>query len=692
MAPLYSLISWLSYRFYTESTYYITIRDCYEAFVLASFFILLLRYLGDSPEEQRRQLLNTKKRSLMMPLCFLRYNPTKQHWLFWIKWGILQYVIVKPIVTVVAVVLQYHDVLCEESFSPAFGNFWIQVVNFISVSVAMYYLITFYVTIRELIKKEKPFLKFLAVKLVTCSNLGRRMERVGGHTRSLQTVAALVVTGNCYLFLLLASDSFKYTHIFGNNQRNSILPYRSPKPTSAWSAFWDSLNPIDFIREVVGLFKYAWNWMRGSSTTKGNRLLDLEFALGKKRVVAHAAEHDLPDKDDGKDDDNGGGQGGGIMMQSGLQSETYELSDRSLGERPSGTTEITQSVPPKSSKVRVTSATNLISSRPISTSSSTHSVSFWEKVFPKRSSQDAPNYPTDASLEMGETNASRITARRDESEESNELLESAAFKTAVAKLSQLEKVEINAGQEPKGVTRDMYERPLNTDRGLNRIGDDKSFDANNVIVGNSLNPPTLPTSIPTSSFSSPASSSSLSQSKHVHNNPVSSQGFGNMTPVGVNQNIDVNSRIGNGYGYGYTGEHGSTYVNGYNGSLVSNYDYHVDPSRGVNSMGLSASSHPPPTSQLSPAPEQSVSYNLSQNVTTVRSNETGMSRDYTINSSSFGNSRAASSDTDDTEYFHSAISSQSPNISMKSQNKDTFGIHNKDTGGRDIRVEYITYG
>ena len=178
MSPIYALISWLSYRFYYESTYYITIRDCYEAFVLASFFILLLQYLGDSPEEQRRQLVNTKKQSLMMPLCFLRYNPTKQHWLFWIKWGILQYVVLKPIMTVIAVALQYHGVLCETSFSPAFGNFWLQVVNFISVSVAMYYLVTFYITIRDLIKEQKPFLKFLAVKLVTYSSLGERAESV----------------------------------------------------------------------------------------------------------------------------------------------------------------------------------------------------------------------------------------------------------------------------------------------------------------------------------------------------------------------------------------------------------------------------------------------------------------------------------------------------------------------------------
>jgi len=92
-----------------------------------------------------------------------------------------------------------------------------------------------------------------------------------------------------------------------------------------------------------------------------------------------------------------------------------------------------------------------------------------------------------------------------------------------------------------------------------------------------------------------------------------------------------------------------------------------------------------------------VNYNQSQNVTSIRSNDsfqTGMPRDYTINSSSFGNSRAPSSDADDAaaEYFHSAVSSQSPNISVESQNKDTFGIHSKDIGGKDMRVEYITYG
>ncbi|KAG0197864.1 hypothetical protein BGX28_008640 [Mortierella sp. GBA30] len=82
------------------------------------------------------------------------------------KWGILQYVPLNVIGTLLTVILQYFGGYCQSSWNPKFGHIWIMGVNFISVSMATYFLIMFYFTIREDLKEYSPFYKFLAVKLV----------------------------------------------------------------------------------------------------------------------------------------------------------------------------------------------------------------------------------------------------------------------------------------------------------------------------------------------------------------------------------------------------------------------------------------------------------------------------------------------------------------------------------------------
>ena len=138
MIPIYAVISFLSYRFYREAIYYETIRDCYEAFVIYSFFILLLTYLGDDAHTQRSKITGSEKRQLMFPLNCLYYNPLHENFLHWMKYGILQYVAIKPLCTIAAVVLQYFGLYCETEYNFHFGMVYITIVNFISVSVALY--------------------------------------------------------------------------------------------------------------------------------------------------------------------------------------------------------------------------------------------------------------------------------------------------------------------------------------------------------------------------------------------------------------------------------------------------------------------------------------------------------------------------------------------------------------------------
>ncbi|KAF9952040.1 hypothetical protein BGZ70_000752 [Mortierella alpina] len=167
MVPIYAITSWFSFVYVREAVYYETIRVLYEAFVIASFLILMLQYLGESREDQKRALKRHKKTERwLFPMCCLKYNPSRPHFLQYMKWGILQYVPLNVVGTLLTVVLQAYGYYCESSWNPKFGHVWIMIVNFTSVTVATYFLIMFYLTIRVDLKDYSPFYKFMAVKLV----------------------------------------------------------------------------------------------------------------------------------------------------------------------------------------------------------------------------------------------------------------------------------------------------------------------------------------------------------------------------------------------------------------------------------------------------------------------------------------------------------------------------------------------
>jgi len=53
MIPIYSIVSFLSYVFYWKAVYFEVLRDCYEAFAIASFFTLLCYYVAPTLHDQK---------------------------------------------------------------------------------------------------------------------------------------------------------------------------------------------------------------------------------------------------------------------------------------------------------------------------------------------------------------------------------------------------------------------------------------------------------------------------------------------------------------------------------------------------------------------------------------------------------------------------------------------------------------
>ncbi|KAF7376190.1 hypothetical protein MSAN_00034100 [Mycena sanguinolenta] len=119
MPPVYAVISFLSYRFFRDYTYYSLVEVVYEAFTLSAFLLLLIDYVAESAHGHKAEnaIARKDKRRLMLPLCCFRYRPTKPYFMYTVKWSVLQYVIVRPAVSIAGIITQAFNVLCESAVS-----------------------------------------------------------------------------------------------------------------------------------------------------------------------------------------------------------------------------------------------------------------------------------------------------------------------------------------------------------------------------------------------------------------------------------------------------------------------------------------------------------------------------------------------------------------------------------------------
>ncbi|KAG1828261.1 DUF300-domain-containing protein [Suillus variegatus] len=169
MPPVYAVISFFSYRYFRSYTYYSLIEVSYEAVTLSAFLLLLIEFVaatatdGDATKAIERK----DKRPLPIPFCCWRYRPTKPYFMYTVKWSVLQYVIIRPAVSIAGIVCQIYNVLCESGpYSIYFANVYLEVVDCVSISVALYGLLLFYGLTKEELVGRRPLAKFLCIKLI----------------------------------------------------------------------------------------------------------------------------------------------------------------------------------------------------------------------------------------------------------------------------------------------------------------------------------------------------------------------------------------------------------------------------------------------------------------------------------------------------------------------------------------------
>ncbi|KAH8802955.1 organic solute transporter Ostalpha-domain-containing protein [Xylogone sp. PMI_703] len=192
MVPIYSIVSVLSYLYYWHAVYFKVIRDCYEAFAIASFFFLLCHYIAPDLHAQKDYFRKLRPKHWPWPApwfkicCGPRLLRTPRSGLTWFnvelaRWPAVRqeaYVWIDYLGRCFPILLRpcYYDSLCcrhtsfwdvLRGFSQAnFAHIWIMAVEAICVIIAMYCLIAFYITLIDDIAPHKPFFKILSIKLV----------------------------------------------------------------------------------------------------------------------------------------------------------------------------------------------------------------------------------------------------------------------------------------------------------------------------------------------------------------------------------------------------------------------------------------------------------------------------------------------------------------------------------------------
>lgn len=127
--------------------------------------MLMLQYIGESVAHQIQVFVKKDKKKLPLPFCCWRYRPSKAYFLFILKWSVLQYVIIRPALSVAGIVLEYYEILCNQSLSPKYGHVYLEAIDFVSISIALYGLIVLYGLVRQELKGRRPLMKFATVKL-----------------------------------------------------------------------------------------------------------------------------------------------------------------------------------------------------------------------------------------------------------------------------------------------------------------------------------------------------------------------------------------------------------------------------------------------------------------------------------------------------------------------------------------------
>ncbi|KAJ3043936.1 hypothetical protein HDU99_009953 [Rhizoclosmatium hyalinum] len=268
--PIYAIVSWLAFRYYWRAVYIFTARDVYESFVIYSFYALILQFLGPTATVQKMALINKPKMHYPIPFIKISYNPASSTFLIRNKILILQYVVVRPLMTVMALVTQLMSRFCSESMSVKYGHFYYTVINFVSVSACMFGLLVMYFTIKDDIAEHKPLPKFFSIKVVIFLTMVQNLvlstlahlDKLPSTQYWTETNIANGIQSFLVCIEMLIASIF---HVYAFSAKEYTA--QDGSHTSILKAAVISFNVLDIFRELGHAFTHLVQWITGNKSS-----------------------------------------------------------------------------------------------------------------------------------------------------------------------------------------------------------------------------------------------------------------------------------------------------------------------------------------------------------------------------------------------------------------------------------------
>ncbi|CCX06998.1 organic solute transporter Ostalpha-domain-containing protein [Pyronema domesticum] len=281
MVPVYSVTTMFSYVWYWHAVYWEFARDCYEAFCISAFFVLMCHYIAPDLSGQKEYFVSMEVDEWPWPLNWwksctgLCKKPSNGLTWFNIIWiSIFQYCFIRVATTIIATTTQYTGHYCEDSLHPAFAHFWVMFLNCLAVTVAMYMLIAFYMQMKTVLRPNKPLLKLLCIKLViffsfwqmiVCDFLSsaniikpnRKLSQgdISVGFNALLTCFEMIIFAIMHIYAFPWKPYYKPAH--ADYKEGQIIDSDKPERTSVIRSLADVFNPWD----IVKAFARGMRWM-----------------------------------------------------------------------------------------------------------------------------------------------------------------------------------------------------------------------------------------------------------------------------------------------------------------------------------------------------------------------------------------------------------------------------------------------
>ncbi|KAL4809859.1 organic solute transporter Ostalpha-domain-containing protein [Aspergillus unguis] len=250
--PLYTITSYIAICVPDAAVYITPWMDVYQAFALASFFLLLCEFVSADKGIEYADFFAgfaPPRKNGKTPA-----NGTK-----WFKnqWrAIFQYPVVSVGVAIATDVTEAMDIYCLESNSAHFAHLWLTIIGIISLAMAVIAILRFYKALKADLATHQPLAKLLAFKLIV--GLSLLEEIIFSILRSTSALSPsntlsngdteigipqLVVCIQMVPFALF----FPYAYSWKPYTRGGHDAYRGVG--RAWIGL---LNPVEIIRGVKG--------------------------------------------------------------------------------------------------------------------------------------------------------------------------------------------------------------------------------------------------------------------------------------------------------------------------------------------------------------------------------------------------------------------------------------------------------